>query len=76
MDRVRRMEELEFLMDTGERVPFRKRDHKEIKSRFSQYMFRRAREEDLLDRYCHDITVSISGFYTLRPSQVLDSQGK
>ena len=48
MDRVRRMEELEFLMDTGERVPFRKRDHKEIKSRFSQYMFRRAREEDLL----------------------------
>jgi len=48
MDRVRRMEELEFLMDTGEHVPFRKRDHKEIKSRFSQYMFRRAREEDLL----------------------------
>ena len=48
MDRVRRMEELEFLMDTGERVPFRKRDHREIKSRFSQYMFRRAREEDLL----------------------------
>ena len=48
MDRVRRMEELEFLMDTGERVPFRKRDHKEIKSRFSQYMFRRARGEDLL----------------------------
>lgn len=48
MDRVRRMEELEFLMDTGERVPFRKRDHKGIKSRFSQYMFRRAREEDLL----------------------------
>ena len=35
-------------MDTGERVPFRKRDHKEIKSRFSQYMFRRARGEDLL----------------------------
>ena len=48
MDRVRRMEELEFLMDTGKRVPFRKRDHKEIKSRFSQYMFRRARGEDLL----------------------------
>lgn len=48
MDRVERMMELEFLMDTGERVPFRKRDHKEIKIRFSQYMFRRARQEDLL----------------------------
>lgn len=48
MDRVGRMEEMEFLMDTGQRVPFRRRDHKEIKSRFSQYMFRRAREEDLL----------------------------
>ena len=33
MDRVRRMEELEFLMDTGERVPFRKRTIG-IKSRF------------------------------------------
>ena len=77
MDRVRRMEELEFLMDTGERVPFRKRDHKGNQEPvFTVHMFRRARGGGfvMIDT-AMILLFSISGFYTLRPSQVLDSQG-
>ena len=48
MDRVQRMEQMDFWMDTGERVPFRKRDRADIKDRFYRYMFQKEREGSLL----------------------------
>lgn len=48
MDRISRMEELEFIMDTGEGVPFSKRDRTDIKNRFFLYMFQKTREDSLL----------------------------
>lgn len=47
MDRAERIEEMEFFMDTGERVPFRKRDQADLRKRFSHYMFQKEREGGL-----------------------------
>lgn len=46
MERAERIDGLDFLMDTGERVPFSKRDRKRIQEQFDAYTFRREREED------------------------------
>lgn len=48
LDRAERIEELEFIMDTGERVPFSVRERKKIQAQFDEYLFRREREDELL----------------------------
>lgn len=48
LDRVQRMDDTDFLMDTGERVPFRKRDRSEIRKQYYAYMFQKVREDSLL----------------------------
>lgn len=47
-DRVQRMDDLNFLMDNQDLVPFRKRDKKNIEKQYSTYLFRRIREETLI----------------------------
>ena len=48
LERVERMEELAFLMETGDRVLFSKRDRKSIENGYHNYLFHKAREEELL----------------------------
>lgn len=48
LDHVERMEELAFLLDTGDRVLFSKRDRKNIENGYHGYLFHKAREEELL----------------------------
>lgn len=48
LDRAERIEGLEFIMDTGERVPFSVRDRKRIQLQFDKYLFNREREDELL----------------------------
>lgn len=48
LDHVERMEELEFLLMSGERILFAKRDRKKIESYYHTYLFQKAREEELL----------------------------
>lgn len=47
MDRVARIDGLDFVMDTGERVPFSGRDRKKIETLFEEYLFQREREDEL-----------------------------
>lgn len=48
MSRALRVDELNFVMDNGELVPFRKRYRSEIEKQFNKYLFRRLREEEML----------------------------
>lgn len=45
MDRAVKIHNLNFIMDTGEAVPFRKRDRGNIEKQFNSYLFQREREE-------------------------------
>lgn len=47
MDRAEYIEGLDFVMDTGEKIPFTGRDRKKIEMLFDGYTFRREREDDL-----------------------------
>lgn len=47
LERAERIDGLDFVMDTGERVPFSARDRKKIESLFDEYTFRREREDEL-----------------------------
>lgn len=47
LERVQRIDELDFVMDTGERVPFSARDRKKIERLFDEYTFQREREDGL-----------------------------
>lgn len=47
-ERVERVEEMDFLMDTGEKVPFARREKKKLEGLFSAYLFQREREDTLL----------------------------
>lgn len=42
---VRRAEELAFLMDTGERVPFRRKERAKLLRQYEDYLFEKARRE-------------------------------
>lgn len=48
LDHVEQMEEVAFLLGTGDRVPFSKRDRKNIENGYHRYLFHKAREEELL----------------------------
>lgn len=43
MARTHKAEELNFVMDTGERVPFRKRERSRLLRQYSEYLFKQAR---------------------------------
>lgn len=47
MARVKRTEEMNFLMDTGERVPFRKKEQRAILQKYSNYLFDTIRSETI-----------------------------
>lgn len=47
-ERVERIDGLDFLMDTGVRIPFARREKKKLEALFSAYLFRREREDVLL----------------------------
>ena len=47
LERAQRIDELDFVMDTGERVPFSARDRKKIETLFDEYTFQREREDEL-----------------------------
>lgn len=47
MERAERIDGLDFVMDTGERVPFSARDRKKIEALFDEYLFQREREDRL-----------------------------
>lgn len=47
LERAQRIVELNFVLDTGERVPFSARDRKKIETLFDEYTFRREREDEL-----------------------------
>lgn len=47
MERAERIDALDFVMDTGEKVPFSGRDRKKIETLFDEYMFQREREDSL-----------------------------
>lgn len=47
LERAERIDGLDFVMDTGERVPFSARDRKQIKALFDEYIFQREREDGL-----------------------------
>ena len=48
LDHVERLDKLDFLLRTGKRLPFSKRDRKKIEMNYHTYLFQKAREEDLL----------------------------
>lgn len=47
LKRVKRLNELDFLMETGEIVAFRKKDRAEIEKRYAQFLFEQARRMEL-----------------------------
>lgn len=47
LDQVERMEELAFLLETGDKILFSKRDKKNIENRYHKYLFQKARKEEL-----------------------------
>ncbi len=47
MERAERIDGLDFVMDTGEKVPFSGRDRKKIEMLFDEYMFYQEREDGL-----------------------------
>lgn len=47
LERAERIDGLDFVMDTGERVPFSARDRKKIETLFDEYTFQREREDGL-----------------------------
>lgn len=47
LERAQRIDGLDFVMDTGERVPFSARDRKKIETLFDEYTFQREREDGL-----------------------------
>lgn len=48
LERVKCMDDLSFVMDTGERVPFSRRDRRKIEALYHDYLFAREREGELL----------------------------
>lgn len=46
-ERVESIADLDFVMDTGEKVPFARREKKKLEAMYSAYLFRREREEAL-----------------------------
>lgn len=47
-ERTERMEEEDFVMDTGVKIPFARREKKKLESMFCSYLFQREREDVLL----------------------------
>lgn len=47
MERAERIDELDFVMDTGERILFSKRNKKTIRTLFDEYMFQQEREAEM-----------------------------
>lgn len=47
MERVDRIDGLDFRLDTGERIPFSQRDRKKIETLYYEWLFRREREDRL-----------------------------
>jgi len=47
MDRVEQVDGLDFLLDTGDRVPFSGRKKKEMEELFDEYLFWREREDEM-----------------------------
>lgn len=47
LERAQQIDKLDFVMDTGERVPFSARDRKRIETQFDEYTFQREREDEL-----------------------------
>lgn len=47
-ERVERMDGLDFVMDTGAKVPFARREKKKLEGLYSAYLFQREREDVLL----------------------------
>lgn len=47
LERAQRIDGLDFVMDTGERVPFSARDRKKMETLFDEYTFQREREDGL-----------------------------
>lgn len=47
MERIERIDEFDFIMDTGERVAFSKRGRRKIEMLFDEYTFKREREDEL-----------------------------
>lgn len=47
LDRVQQIDRLDFVMDSGEKVPFSARERKKIEALFDEYMFQREREDEL-----------------------------
>lgn len=48
LDHVEQIEDLAFLLETGERVLFSKRDRNNIEKKYHRYLFHKAREEEML----------------------------
>ena len=48
LERAERIDGADFVMNTGERVPFSVRDRKKIEALFDEYLFQREREEAVL----------------------------
>ena len=48
LERTQRMDDLDFVLDTGEKVPFSKRDKKKIETLYHAYLFDRERGDRLL----------------------------
>ncbi len=48
LERVEQVDELYFILDTGEMVPFAQRDRRKMETRFYDYLFQREREVELL----------------------------
>lgn len=47
LDRVERVDGLDFVMDSGERVPFNQREKRKIEAFYHDYLFQREREDEL-----------------------------
>lgn len=48
MDHVEKIDEVDFILTTGTRILFSKRDKKKIENDYHTYLFQKAREEELL----------------------------
>lgn len=48
LDHVERLDEMDFILTTGEKIPFSKRNKKNIETDYHTYLFQKAREEELL----------------------------
>ncbi|MBU3874915.1 LytTR family DNA-binding domain-containing protein [Faecalicatena sp. AGMB00832] len=48
MERVEQIDGLDFVIDTGDKVPFSQRDKRKLETMFHSYLFQREREDELL----------------------------